>query len=122
MVMDILCLILNQTSDILQFFPVVLRIFDNEVIPVLEVMYKSKPAPDYCIGLRLMKSTILIINNLGIGVNLFSHILCETDFHATGKNKGQEISLSWKNLIAYECVAIALNNPALIKMFSQSAL
>lgn len=50
----------------------VLKIFDNEVIPVLEAMSKSKQPPEYCIGMRLMKCTILIINNLAIGVNLLS--------------------------------------------------
>lgn len=37
--------------------------------------------------MRLMKCSILIINNLGIGVNLFTHILSETD-NFLSSNKG----------------------------------
>lgn len=119
MIMDIICLILNQTNDILQFFPQVLRIFENELIPVLEIMFKNKQMQqEYIVGMRLMKTTIRIINNLGIGVNLFIHILSEADLQSGGKNKGGENNLTWKSLVAFECIAISLNNPQLIKVFS----
>ena len=118
MVMDIVSLILNQTQDVLQFFPVALRIYDNELIPVLEQAFKSKQVLEYALGMRLMKCSIMIINNLGIGVNLFSNILQEADLSQSSKSKNQEQSLTWKNLIAFECIAIALNNPSLIKVFS----
>jgi hypothetical protein len=91
MVMDILCLILNQTQDILQFFPVILRIFDNEMIPVIEQMFKTKQPVEYIIGMRMMKCSIMIINNLGIGVNLLQHILVETDNFIAKSKDGNNI-------------------------------
>jgi hypothetical protein len=57
-------------------------VFDQEVVPTLEQIFKSstKQNPlDYTIGVRLMKLTILIINNLGIGINLLTYILQETE-------------------------------------------
>lgn len=77
--------------------------------------------------MRLMKLTILVINYLGIGVNLFNYILLETDnFNVQSKGKSSDtqstMNLNWKSLIGFECVAIALNNPSLIKVFAQSAL
>lgn len=59
-----------------------MRVFDQEVVPTLEQIFKSasKQNPlDYTIGVRLMKLTILIINNLGIGINLLTYILQETE-------------------------------------------
>ena len=76
-------------------------------------MFKSKQPLEYIVGMRMMKCSILIINYLGIGVNLFSHILSETDNFLSGakQSKSNDLNLSWKNLIAFECVAISLNNP-----------
>jgi len=56
----------------------VLKIFDNEVIPFFELMFKNKQH-EYIIGMRLMKCGVLVINNLGIGINLLNHILVEAD-------------------------------------------
>ena len=41
---------------------------------------------DYQIGVRLMKLIILIINNLGIGVNLMNLILSEAEAVLAGKS------------------------------------
>jgi len=43
---------------------------------------------EYIIGMRLMKLSILVINHLGIGVNLFTYILAETD-NFLSSNKGK---------------------------------
>ena len=41
-ILDILCLALQVTGDLFSYFPAtILRIFDNEFVPVLEVMFKS---------------------------------------------------------------------------------
>ena len=42
---------------------------------------------DYHIGVRMMKLSILIINNLGIGVNLMNLILSETEGIFTKQSK-----------------------------------
>lgn len=72
-----------------------------------------------------MKCSILVINFLGIGVNLFTHILSETDNFLISNKSGKSnndtqanMNLNWKSLIGFECVAIALNNPSLIKVFA----
>lgn len=72
-----------------------------------------------------MKCSILVINFLGIGVNLFTHILSETDnflisnkFGKSNNDTQANMNLNWKSLIGFECVAIALNNPSLIKVFA----
>ena len=91
-------------------------------MPTLEQIFKSasKQNPiDYTIGVRLMKLTILIINNLGIGINLLTYILQETDnIFLRTKDGTQLLNLTWKNLIAFEGVALILNNPHLIQIFS----
>jgi hypothetical protein len=109
------------------YFPTsILRVFDQEVVPTLEQIFKSasKQNPlDYTIGVRLMKLTILIINNLGIGINLLAYILQETDnIFVRTKDGTQTLTLTWRNLIAFEGIALILNNPHLIQVFSQSAL
>jgi dihydrodipicolinate reductase len=48
-------------------------------------MFKNKQS-EYIIGMRLMKCAVLIINNLGIGVNLLQHIISEAD-SIIGKTK-----------------------------------
>jgi hypothetical protein len=59
-----------------------MRIFETEIIPVLQMMTQSQVKTshlEYHIGVRMMKLSILIINNLGIGVNLMNLILSETE-------------------------------------------
>jgi hypothetical protein len=62
--------------------------------------------------MRLMKCSVLIINNLGIGINLLQHILTEAD-SLIGKAKDGSIilTLNWRSLIGFESLAILLNNP-----------
>ena len=48
-------------------------------------MIKAKNQ-EYIISMRLMKSSILIMNNMGIGINLLQYILNETD-SIVGKGK-----------------------------------
>jgi hypothetical protein len=66
-----------------------MRIFENEIVPVLQMMSQSSSKGnqmDYQIGVRLMKLIILIINNLGIGVNLMNLILSEAEAVLAGKS------------------------------------
>jgi hypothetical protein len=93
---------------------------------VLEVMYKTatKQNPlEYTLGVRLMKLTILTINNLGVGINLLGYILQETDgIIQRTKDGSQILNLSWRSLIGFEGLALLLSNPQLITTLSQSAL
>mmetsp|Transcript_30487 Transcript_30487/g.29873 ORF Transcript_30487/g.29873 Transcript_30487/m.29873 type:complete len:117 (-) Transcript_30487:3609-3959(-) len=116
MLMDLISLILSQTQDTLSFFPIILKIFDNEVILFFEQMFKVKQS-EYIIGMRLMKCAVMIINNLGIGINLLQHVIAEAD-GINAKGKDGNLILNWKSLIGFECIAILLNNPNLIKVFS----
>lgn len=82
---------LTSTQDIFQFFPSSMcSLFESEIVPVIESMFKhsSKQNPlDYSIGARLMKLTVLLINNMTIGMNLLVYILNETDgIFARGKD------------------------------------
>lgn len=77
---------------------------------------------DYHIGVRMMKLSILIINNLGIGVNLMNLILSETEAIFTKQSKEPQMHLTWRSLLAFEGLAIIMNNPNLIQLFSQCSL
>lgn len=91
-------------------------------MPTLELLYKSKNN-EYIIGMRLMRCSIMIMNTLGIGINLLNYILNETDgLIGRAKDGSIILNLTWKSLIGFECLAIVLNNSYLIKLFSQSAL
>jgi len=104
------------------FFPQLLKVFDQEIVPVFELMFKAKPT-EYIIGMRLMKCSILVMNNLGIGINLLNYILLETDgIVAKGKEGSISMNLTWRCLIGFECLTIALSNPNLVRVFSQCAL
>ena len=66
-----------------------------------------------------MKLSVMVINNLGIGVNLLNNILQETDSFCTKNKDGNIIvNLTWHSLIGFECLAIVMNNPNLIRVFS----
>jgi hypothetical protein len=102
-----------------------MRIFENEIIPVLQMMTQSQAKSshlDYHIGVRMMKLSILIINNLGIGVNLMNLILSETEGIFSKQSKEPQMHLTWRSLLAFEGLAIIMNNPNLIQLFSQCAL
>ena len=89
-------------------------------------MFKSavKQSPlEYQIGVRLIKLSVLIINNLGIGINLLGFILQETEnLVVRAKDGTQVFNLSWRTLLAFEGIAIILGNPNLIQIFSTSGL
>ena len=86
-----MCLSLSQTQDLFSFFPnTLMRIFENEIIPVLQMMTQNQGKNshlDYHIGVRMMKLSILIINNLGIGVNLINLVLSEAEGIFAKQNK-----------------------------------
>jgi hypothetical protein len=68
-----------------------------------------------------MKASVLIINNLAIGINLLTYVLHDTDSIANSKGKG-ESALTWRSLLGFEGLTIVMANPHLIQVFSQSAL
>ncbi len=70
---------------------------------------------DYQIGIRMIKLTVLTINNLGIGFNLLNYILQETEgIFIKFKDGSTNLNLTWKSLLGYEGLAILMNNPNLI--------
>jgi hypothetical protein len=119
-ILELLCVTLSQTGDLISFFPTtILRIFDIDIVPVLEVMFKGQTKSsqlDYSIGVRLMKLTMLIINNLAIGVNLLGYILQEADglFTRSPKDGSIQVNLTWKSLLSFEGLALVFGNPHLI--------
>lgn len=72
------------------------------------------------IGLRQMKCAIFIIQNLQVGINMLQHIVAEADTLAVKQKDGQlQLAPSWRSLIGFECLQIAIGNADLTKIFSQ---
>jgi hypothetical protein len=68
-----------------------------------------------------MKSAILIVQNLGIGINLLQPIIAEADTLSAKSKDGTQLLLpSWKSLIGFECLQLAISNPELVKTLSQT--
>jgi len=89
-------------------------------VPTLQVMLASKQLSSL-IGLRQMKCAIFIIQNLQVGTNLLQHILAEADTLAIKSKDGTLLlAPSWRSLIGFECLQIAIGNAELTKIFSQS--
>ena len=64
------------------------------------------------VGMRQMKCTILMVNNLGIGIGLLQSILADTDSLSTRQKDGTlQLNLTWRSLIGFECLQIAMGNP-----------
>jgi hypothetical protein len=74
-------------------------------------------------GVRQMKCAILIINNLGIGLNLLRPLLADAE-SLLSKNKDNSVSmnLNWRCLIGFECLQIVISNPNLSELFANSSL
>ena len=74
-------------------------------------------------GVRQMKCAILIINNLGIGLNLLRPLLADAE-SLLSKNKDNSVSLNlnWRCLIGFECLQIVISNPSLSELFANSSL
>lgn len=97
-------------------------LFDSEIIPVVESLLKQKPT-DYTLSVRLLKLTVLLINNLGVGLHLLVHILQETDGIFTRTREGQPtITCTWRSQLAFEGLAATLANPNIVQVFAQSAI
>lgn len=57
------------------------------------------------IGMRLMKCATLIINNLGVSLNLLRPILADAEaFTSRSRDGAVSINLNWRSLIAFECI------------------
>ena len=70
-----------------------------------------------------MKCATLIINNLGVGLNLLRTILQDAEaFTHQSKDGSISINLNWKCLIALECLQIVISNPSLSELFASSSL
>ena len=73
--------------------------------------------------MRLMKCATLIINNLGVGVNLLRTIMADAEaFTSTNRDGAISVNLNWKCLIAFECLQIVISNPCLTELFANSSL
>jgi len=70
-----------------------------------------------------MKLAILIINHLSCGFGLLRQILIDAD-SLTSKCKDGSIKfeLNWRGLVAFECLQVAISNPALSQLLSTSSL
>ena len=73
--------------------------------------------------MRLMKCATLIINNLGVSINLLRTLLSDAEA-CTSRSKDGIISvnLNWRCLIAFECLQIVISNPGLSELFANSSL
>lgn len=70
-----------------------------------------------------MKCATLIINNLGVGVNLLRTILIDAEaFTHTSRDGSISVNLNWKSLIAFECLQVVVSNPCLTELFANSSL
>jgi len=118
MVMDLIALVLQSTKDHLCFFTPFMRIFETELVPVLESMFKAK-SQEHIVGMRLMKCSIMIMNQLCTGLHMLHYVLADADTLVQKCKDGSvQINLTWKQLIAFECLTIAVSNPVLIKVLS----
>lgn len=94
--------------------------------PTIEPLLDHKSASSgsqSAFGMRLMKCATLIINNLGVGVNLLRTILSDAEaFTHTSRDGAISVNLSWKCLIAFECLQIVVSNPCLTELFANSSL
>lgn len=70
-----------------------------------------------------MKCATLIINNLGVSLNLLRTILADAEaFTSKHKDGTVSVNLTWRSLIAFECLQIVISNPGLSEVFANSSL
>lgn len=66
-----------------------------------------------------MKCAILIILNLQVGLNMLQHIVAVADTLVVKSKDGTLlIAPSWKNLIGFECLQIAIGNAEITRILS----
>ena len=121
-VLDLINLCLTVTNEVFRFMPDILGIFELQIVPTIEPLLHSKQT-NSVIGMRQMKCAILIINNLGVGLNLLRPILADAEnFTSRAKDGSYHISLNWRCLIAFECLQIVVSNPSMTDLFASSSL
>ena len=92
------------------------------MVPTIEQMLQNKKC-ESMVGMRQMKCAILMINNLGIGINLLQAILADTDGLSSRLRDGTlQLNLTWRSLIGFECLQIATANPQLAQLFASASL
>ena len=70
-----------------------------------------------------MKCATLIINNLSVSINLLRTILADAEACTSRSRDGAiSVNLTWRCLIAFECLQIVVSNPALTELFANSSL
>jgi hypothetical protein len=75
------------------------------------------------LGVREMKLSILIINNLCCGFSLMRQILTDAEsLTAKQKDSSFKFDLNWRGMIACECLQLVVSNPQLAQLFSTSSL
>lgn len=111
-----------MSNEVFRFFPELTVIFELQISPTIEPMLTQKNVPS-TIGMRLMKCATLIINNLGVSLNLLRSILADAEaFTSRARDGTVGINLNWRSLIALECLQIVISNPGLTELFSTSSL
>ena len=89
----------------------VVNIFEQEVLFLVGAMLPHKK--DFALGIRLMKLTTLVACHLSLGTEyVVRNILGETEYE----------SLTWQKLVAHESIALMLDTPRLLFMFSSAAV
>ena len=68
-----------MTNETFRFCPDIISIFELQIVPTIEPLLSQKSSPQSSIGMRLMKCSTLIINNLGVGLNLLRTILADAE-------------------------------------------
>ena len=65
--LDIVCLVLNQTKSLFIYFPRISKIFEKQIVPTLNQMVKEiqlNAGIEAIQGIRVIKSLITVIDNL----------------------------------------------------------
>jgi len=65
--LDILCLILNQTKSLFIYFPKISKIFEKQIVPTLNQMLKNlqlNAGIEATQGIRVIKSVVTVLDNL----------------------------------------------------------
>ena len=77
-VLDLINLCLSVTNEVFRYMPDIQSIFELQLAPTLEPLLISKQV-NSGFGMRLMKCATLIINNIGVGLNLLRPILVDAE-------------------------------------------
>jgi hypothetical protein len=102
-----------MTNETFRYFPEISSIFELQVVPTIEPLLQAKQV-NSMLGVREMKLSILIINNLCCGFSLIRQILADADSLTVKQKDGSfKFDLNWRGMIACECLQLVISNPQL---------